>query len=286
MQHDRLTSAAQLPTPPAKVRELLAFAHTLADASAAAIRPHFRKAIKVDNKAGGRDFDPVTAADKGAERVIAKVIAVQYPDHAIVGEEYGAQAGAAGTPQRYRWIIDPIDGTRAFIMGSPLWGTLIGLMDGATPLLGLMDQPFTGERVWADTRSAHWRTADGRQRKLKTRPCASLGDAIFSTTHPDLFAAGPEADGFQRIKGAVRMTRYGGDCYAYCQLAAGWVDLVVEAGLKAHDIMPLLPILERAGAVVTTWDGGPATDGGRIVAAGDARLHAAALKLLRTRMRD
>lgn len=265
-------------TTKADLSALLAFAHELADAAGTAIRPHFRRAIAVTNKAAAGDFDPVTAADKAAERVVARRIAASYPDHGIIGEEYGDR-GDDG--QRYRWIIDPIDGTRSFIMGSPLWGTLIGLLDDGAPILGMMDQPFTGERVWADARAAHWRTADGRTRRIKTRDCASLADAIVSTTHPDLFAAGAESEGFFRVKAKARMTRYGGDCYAYCLLAAGHVDLIVEAGLKAHDIAPLLPILERAGAVVTTWDGGPATNGGQVIAAGDARTHAAALRLLR-----
>ncbi len=256
---------------------LLAFAHELADHAGAAIRPKFRRSISIDNKAGSGGYDPVSAADTAAERVIAKAIRTRYPGHAIVGEEYGAQ-GRAGA--RYRWVIDPIDGTRAFIMGSPLWGTLIGLLDGEEPLVGIMDQPFTGERVWADKRTARWRTADGKTRAIRTRPCPKLEDAVFTTTHPDLFEAGLETEKFLALKGRVRMSRYGGDCYAYCLLAAGYVDVIVETGLKPHDIVALLPILEKAGAIATTWDGKPAANGGRLCVAGDPRLHEAALKLL------
>lgn len=256
---------------------LLAFAHELADHAGAAIRPKFRRSISIDNKAGSGGYDPVSAADTAAERVIAKAIRTRYPGHAIVGEEYGAQ-GRAGA--RYRWVIDPIDGTRAFIMGSPLWGTLIGLLDGEEPLVGIMDQPFTGERVWADRRTARWRTADGKTRAIRTRPCPKLEDAVFTTTHPDLFEAGLETEKFLALKGRVRMSRYGGDCYAYCLLAAGYVDVIVETGLKPHDIVALLPILEKAGAIATTWDGKPAANGGRLCVAGDPRLHEAALKLL------
>jgi myo-inositol-1(or 4)-monophosphatase len=254
----------------------LTFAHVLADASAQAILPHFRRAIVVDNKSGPGEFDPVTAADRAAERAIAAAIRKTYPDHGLVGEEYGTRTGVA----RYRWVVDPIDGTRAFIMGYPLWGTLIGLLDGDQPVLGMMDQPFTRERYWSGPKTSHLRLADGRARKIATRTCPRLDDAILSTTHPDLFAAGAEAEGFARLKARARMTRYGGDCYAYAMLAAGHVDLVAEAGLKPHDIVALVPLIERAGGRVTTWDGGPATEGGRILASGDPRLHDKALKVL------
>ena len=214
-----------------------------------------------------------------AERAIRKAVLARFPDHGIVGEEFGAVAGAG----RFRWVIDPIDGTRAFITGSPLWGTLIGLMDGQRPVLGLMNQPFTGERFWSDGRRAQGRGPGGRTRSLKTRPCARLADATLTTTHPDLFASGHEAGRFDAVRSRVRMTRYGGDCYGYCLLAAGFVDLIVEAGLKPYDIVALVPIIEAAGGLVTTWDGGPATDGGRIVAAGDSRVHQEALAILRGR---
>jgi myo-inositol-1(or 4)-monophosphatase len=255
---------------------LLAFAHLLADRSAAAILPHFRKPITVSNKAAGRAFDPVTAADRSAEEVISRLIARHWPDHGIVGEEYGARSQHS----RFRWIVDPIDGTRAFIMGAPLWGTLIGLLDGDKPILGLMNQPFTGERYWSSLRGAHLRLGDGPARRLKTRKCTRLAEAVFTTTDPELFEAGTEAAGFARLKSRVRMLRYGGDCYTYCLLAAGFVDLVVETGLKSHDIVALIPIIERAGGRITAWDGSPASGGGRIIAAGDPRLHDEALRLL------
>jgi len=256
--------------------ELIDFAHTLADASGAVIRPHFRAAIDVDNKCADGGFDPVTAADKAAERAIADAVARRWPEHGFVGEEHGTTNPDAPL----RWVVDPIDGTRAFIMGWPMWGTLIGLLDGGVPILGMMDQPFTRERFWSGVDGAYLRTADSGPTAIKTRRCAALADAILSTTHPDLFAAGAEADALARLKARVRMTRYGGDCYGYCLLAAGFVDLIVEPGLKPYDIVALIPIIEKAGGRVTTWDGKPATEGGRIVAAGDPRLHAAALELL------
>jgi myo-inositol-1(or 4)-monophosphatase len=257
-------------------RAHLGFAHSLADRSGAVIRPYFRKALAVTSKGGRAAFDPVTAADRAAERIIRKAILARYPDHGIIGEEYGNVAGKG----RYHWVIDPIDGTRAFIMGSPMWGTLIGLTDGSRPTLGLMDQPFTTERFWSDGLRAHCRRPDGRQRRLRTRPCARLADAILSSTHPDLFASREEATRFGALKSRVLMTRFGGDCYGYCLLAAGCIDLIVEAGLKPYDVVALIPIVEAAGGLITTWEGAPATAGGRIVAAGDERVHQEALAIL------
>lgn len=257
-------------------KTLMEFAHDLADISGAVILPYFRRPLSVKNKAGPSAFDPVTAADRGAERAIRKAILARYPDHDVIGEEYGgADRGA-----RYRWLIDPIDGTRSFIMGSPLWGTLIGLFDGTRPLLGLMDQPFTRERFWSDGAAARWRAPTGKARRVATRACPSLEDAILTTTHPDLFAAGEEAERLAAVRARVRMVRYGGDCYGYCLLAAGFVDLIIEAGLKPYDVAPLVPIIEAAGGMVTTWDGGPASGGGRIVASGDPRVHEQALRIL------
>jgi myo-inositol-1(or 4)-monophosphatase len=179
-------------------------------------------------------------------------------------------------------VIDPIDGTRAFIIGAPLWGTLIGLLDAGQPVLGLMNQPFTGERFWGAGGKARSSTRGGAPRSLKTRPCATLADAVLTTTHPDMFSAPGEQAAFQRLKAQARMTRFGGDCYAYCLLAGGFIDLIVEAGLKTYDVVALVPIIEGAGGRITTWQGKPATEGGRIVAAGDARLHKEALAVLRT----
>ena len=261
---------------PATTRELLAFAHGLADLAARATLPQFRRRIAVVNKAADGDFDPVTAADRASERAIAAAIRRAYPDHGMIGEEFGARSEGA----RLSWVVDPIDGTRAFIMGYPMWGTLIGLLDGGIPLLGIMDQPFTRERMWSAPAASHLRVGDGKPRRLATRPCPRIEEAILATTHPDLFAPGLETEGFLRLKARTRMTRYGGDCYAYGMLAAGFVDLVAETGLKPHDIVALVPIVERAGGRITTWSGGPATDGGRILASGDPRLHDKALKIL------
>lgn len=254
----------------------LSFAHELADLSRAAILPYFRQLLAVENKSDAGGFDPVTAADKAAEHAIRVAIAARYPDHGILGEEFPDIVGSG----QLAWVIDPIDGTRAFITGSPLWGTLIGLLDAGRPTIGIMDQPYTRERFWSDGRAASMRDVDGNVHPLQTRPCAQLRDAVLTSTHPEIFSAEEETAAFDRVKGCVRMTRYGGDCYGYCLLAAGFVDIIIEAGLKPHDIVALVPIIESAGGIVTTWDGKSAHAGGRIVACGDRRVHEAALDLL------
>lgn len=256
---------------------LLKTAHHLADLSGDVILPRFRRPIPIHDKGGKAGFDPVTAADRDAERAINRYLARYHPEHAIFGEEHGGRDGDGSSA--LRWVIDPIDGTKAFIMGSPLWGTLIGLLDGDTPVLGMMNQPFTRERVWSGRNATHWRTADGRVRRLRTRACSRLADCILTTTSPDLIAAA-DRDRFHAVAARARLTRYGGDCYGYCLLAAGHTDLVIETGLKPYDVVALIPIVERAGGRITTWEGEPATGGGRIVAAGDPALHAAAVRML------
>jgi myo-inositol-1(or 4)-monophosphatase len=249
-------------------------AHGLADKAGAVILPHFRTGCEIDHK-GGDFFDPVTAADRAAETAIRETLAATYPEHGILGEEFGTLRPEA----EYRWIVDPIDGTRAFILGHPLWGTLIGLTRGGVPLLGLMDQPFTRERFWSGEDQAFYRR-EGAPRRMRTRSGTMLSEALLATTSPDLFTAEEEQEGFARLSRVVRLRRFGGDCYNYCLLALGQIDLVVEAGLKPFDILPLIPIIERAGGVVSTWDGGDPRNGGRILAAGDARLHAKAVEIL------
>ncbi len=253
---------------------LLAAAHALADRAGAVILPHFRTAFAIDHK-GGDLFDPVTAADRSAELAIRDALAELYPAHGIVGEEYGALRADA----EYCWVVDPIDGTRAFIVGQPLWGTLIGLKRDGKPVLGLMDQPFVGERFFSGETAAFISRA-GATTPMRTRSCPTLREALLTASSPDLFTTEEERARFEDLTRAVRLRRFGGDCYNYCLLALGQVDLVVEAGLKAYDILPLMPIIERAGGIVTTWDGGDAKDGGRILAAGDRRLHEAALEVL------
>jgi myo-inositol-1(or 4)-monophosphatase len=261
---------------------LLATAHVLADVSGAAIKPHFRLRLKVEDKGGEAGYDPVTEGDRAAERAILALLETTHPDHGIIGEEYGSQ----GLDARYCWIVDPIDGTRAFITGMPTWGTLIGLYDEGKPLLGIMNQPFTGERYWSSRAVAHVRSPDGTTNNLETRKCSDLADAVFSSTHPDLFASPAERKVLSAITSRAKLTRYGGDCYAYCQLAAGNIDLIVEPGLKIYDIAALIPIIERAGGRVTTWEGGSPYRGGDIIACGDPVLHEQVLHLIATNSRS
>jgi histidinol phosphatase-like enzyme (inositol monophosphatase family) len=253
--------------------ELLSTAHRLADAAGKAILPYFRKTVRVDDKIHSIGFDPVTEADRKAEDVIRTMLEAAWPDHGIVGEEFAEKETDSGNC----WIIDPIDGTRAFIMGYPLWGTLIGFSRDGEPILGLMDQPFTGERYWSDRTSTRYRGPDGVY-ELSTRKCKTLQDAFLSTTSPELFETDDEIERFEALKDNVRMTRYGGDCYAYCQLAAGQIDVIVESGLKPFDVMPLITIIERAGGRVTNWQGESAAMGGQILASGDAKIHDLILK--------
>jgi myo-inositol-1(or 4)-monophosphatase len=257
----------------ARNTEFAVFAHRLADSAGAAILPHFRQGSEITNKIEGA-FDPVTEADRSAEAAMRREIQSRYPGHGIYGEEF-PDVPATGP---YSWSLDPIDGTRSFIMGLPIWGTLIGLLRDGEPTLGLMDQPYIGERFWNSGGGAFFRNRQGEQ-PIRTRRGTALSEAILTATAPDMFAAN-DFERFQSLSGAVRMTRFGGDCYLYCLLAMGFVDIVAETSLKPFDIAPLVPIIRAAGGIVTTWDGGDPSKGGRIVAAGDPALHEQAVKLL------
>lgn len=256
---------------------LITAAHALAETAGAVILPHFRNKMDIEDKGtsdSAGDFDPVTVADRGAEAAIRKVLGETFPGHGIIGEEYGDER----TDAELCWILDPIDGTRAFIMGQPLWGTLIGLTEAGTPLLGMMNQPYTGERFWSGETESFFSRGSETQ-KISTRSCPALDQAILASTAPEIFDDW-ELSRFEALTNSVRLRRFGGDCYNYCLLAMGQIDLVVEAGLKPFDIMPLVPIIERAGGRVTTWDGQPPSKGGRILAAGDPDLHEKAMAVL------
>jgi myo-inositol-1(or 4)-monophosphatase len=259
--------------------DFAAFVEELARIAGEATLPFFRTAMPAHDKTNGGVFDPVTEADRGAEAAMRRHIAQTFPDHGIVGEEFGNEREDAD----YVWVLDPIDGTKSFISGLPVWGTLIGLNHHGHPCYGMMHQPFTRESFYGDGGVSHWRGVglDGKpaRRRLHTRKCDSLADATLMTTHPALLAPGT-GDAYKRVEAKVRLSRYGGDCYAYCVLAAGHIDLVIESGLKPYDIVALVPIIEGAGGVITSWDGGSAARGGTIIAAGDPRIHAEALKLL------
>jgi len=250
-----------------------AFFDLLADAARKETLPRFRVGADVVNKEAS-GFDPVTEGDRAAEIAIRAVIEQHFPDHGILGEEHGS----VGLDREYVWVIDPIDGTRAFISGVPVWGTLIGLYRNGEAVMGLIDQPFTGERYFADGTVSRYSGPDG-SKVLSARACESLSDAILFTTSPHLFVDGRKAR-FEAVQEKVRLFRYGCDCYAYALLAAGHIDLVVECGLKPYDVGGLIPVIEQAGGIITTWDGGPAENGGEIIAAGSRKVYDAAMAIL------
>jgi histidinol phosphatase-like enzyme (inositol monophosphatase family) len=250
---------------------------TLVDAAAIAARetlPRFRTELAVDNK-WDVGFDPVTAADREAERAIRDLIAERFPDHGIVGEEWAPRQ----SDHACQWIIDPIDGTRAFIAGVPVWGTLIGFTVGGLARAGLMAQPFTDETyigLPGETRYLR----NGESRVLRTSTVTRLAEAKLSATTPEMFREPDTIAAWNAVSERARMLRFGLDCYAYCLLAAGHIDLVVEARLKNVDIAPLVPIIANAGGIVTTWAGGPPEEGGNCIAAATPELHAEVMQVI------
>ena len=260
-------------TPPARA-ELWRTAHALADAARPAVLAHFRATgLEADNK-DAAGFDPVTAADRASEAAMRAVLAELRPQDAVLGEEQAATPGTSGLT----WVLDPIDGTRSFLSGTPTWGVLIGLADADGPLLGIIDQPYIGERFWGGQGEAIVEGPMGR-RTLRARAPRPLSEAIVFTTFPEV---GTEAEGaaFRRVSAKARLTRYGTDCYAYALIASGQIDLVIEAGLHPYDVMAPIAVVQAAGGVVTNWQGGPAHQGGQIIAAANAAVHAEALALL------
>ena len=246
-----------------------------ADAAATRTLAGFRTPLAVENK-WDTGFDPVTAADRDAEIAIRAVLSARFPEHGIIGEEWDPKASAG----EYDWIVDPIDGTRAFISGVPVWGTLIGLMHRGRAVAGLMAQPFTGETYLGLPGVAIYRRGSDT-RRLRTSSVTDLKRAKVTATSPDIFEQAGTTDNINRLRRATLQTRWGLDCYGYCLLAAGHIDIVAESVLKNVDIAPLIPIIENAGGVVTTWEGGPAEAGGNCVAAATPELHEAAMKVLR-----
>lgn len=251
---------------------LLAAAEAAADVAAAVVRPFFRSGLGADQKT---DRSPVTIADRSAEQAMRAVLAERCPEHGILGEEFGLDRPAA----RLRWVLDPIDGTRAFITGRPSFGTLIGLLDGDRPIVGIIDQPITGER---------WIGAAGRRTLFRgslggtagCRPCTGLGAAELSCTSPEMLGA--EEPRWRRLAGAVRRNYWGGDCYAYGLLALGQIDIIAERSMKVWDWTALVPVVEGAGGRITDWAGNPLhPDGdGTVLAVGDPALLPLAARLL------
>jgi len=250
--------------------DVILLAERLADAAGAAIRPYFRQKLEIETKG---DLSPVTAADRASEAAMRAIIEAERPDDGIIGEEYGRVREAA----RYVWVLDPIDGTRAFVAGRPLFGTLIALLDEGKPILGVIDQPIIKDR---------WVGAEGRPtlfngEPARTRPCACLAEARIGTTSPQAFG-GDSLAAFERLRPRARDTLYGGDCHNYGLVASGHLDLVVEAGLQLYDFAALVPVVEGAGGRMTDWRGRPLDreSDGRVVAAGDPALVDAVLGAL------
>jgi inositol-phosphate phosphatase/L-galactose 1-phosphate phosphatase/histidinol-phosphatase len=253
----------------------LATAHALADRAREIALQWFRTPLTVDLKA---DASPVTEADRRIEAMCREQLAQRHPSHGIVGEEFGSERLDADCV----WVIDPIDGSVAFISGSPLWGTLIALLHKGAPVLGLIEAPATGER-WSALRGgvALWQSSIAPAQACCTSGCAELDRARLCAPSPDAFAQA-QADAFRRLSAQVALRNHGGDCYGYALLACGHLDLVVEAGLEPHDHLPLVPVVEAAGGVITDWSGRPLSlsSAGDVVAAASDALHRKALAVL------
>jgi len=253
-----------------RVPEFIELAHRLADRAGDVVRGHFRAPVPVDIKP---DNSPVTLADREAETVMRTMIADAHPDHGVIGEEFGANRADA----EWVWVLDPIDGTAGFMTGEPVFGTLIALAHNGKPVIGIIDQPISGER-WLGV-AGQPSTLNGRP--VTTRTCPDLGLATLYTTAPEWFKGADQAR-YQALKERVRLFRYGADCYAFALMAMGFVDLVIEAGMKAHDFFALIPVIEGAGGIISDWQGRPLTldSDGKVIAAGDLSLHSKALAFL------
>lgn len=255
-----------------------AVAVRLADAARKTILPYFRSSALAEDNKEQDGFDPVTEADRAAERAMRDILKLERPDDSILGEEYGHQEGSSGLT----WVLDPIDGTRGFISGTPTWGVLIALSTENGPVFGMIDQPYIGERFAGGPRGAF---SDGPLgvKKIETRSSSRLSEAVVFTTFPEVGTA-REGHAFQTVARQAKLTRYGMDCYAYALLAAGQVDLVIEAGLQPYDIQAPIAVIEAAGGIVTDWSGNPAHNGGRAIAAANASIHEEALAILKGEM--
>lgn len=254
--------------------DLIATAHAMADAARPEILAHFRQpGVLAENKLKN-GFDPVTIADRNAEKAMRAVLAKRRPDDSILGEEFEPVHGSSG----FTWVIDPIDGTRSFISGAPTWGVLIAVNAGEGPLFGLIDQPYIGERFCGGFDQAYMDGPMGR-RKLATRSIRDLSDAILFSTFPEIGTKAEET-AFRAVSKKVKLVRFGTDCYAYALLALGQIDLIIEAGLNPYDVQGPIAVVEAAGGITSNWQGKPAHNGGQLVAAGSAEIHAQALEIL------
>jgi histidinol phosphatase-like enzyme (inositol monophosphatase family) len=270
--------APSTPLPGDRLKALEAFAVELAAVAGEVILPLFRAEHGLEDKGVAKDgaFDPVTAADKGGEAAIRKAVGARFPEHGFIGEEYGEDRPDA----EFVWVLDPVDGTRAFISGLPVWTTLIALRHNGRPVVGMIGQSYLGE-VFIGTALGSRLIRNGRQRPLRVRPCAGLADALIATTDQNIFRTPGQAEAWGRIRQASKLARFGCDAYAYAMVALGTLDLVVETGLKAWDIEAAIPLIEGAGGLITDWRGKPiGPNGGQMAIAGDRRVLEAGLELL------
>jgi myo-inositol-1(or 4)-monophosphatase len=250
------------------------FAREVAALAGTTILPLFRNPLAVDNKLAG-GFDPVTEADRSAEQAMRRMIAARFPDHGIIGEEFEPEPARS----EFCWVLDPIDGTRSFICGMPTWTTLIGLVFEERPILGVVSQPYVGE-MFVGGPYGSWCERGANRRRLSVNPAAGIASAILTTVAPEIYRSERQKRVLQEMCSRTRMTRFGGDAYFFAMLASGFVDIAMDAGLAIYDIAALVPIIEGAGGIVTTWDGGDASRGGDILAAASAGLHASALAII------
>jgi len=257
--------------------ELTRFAVALAGASAAEILPYFRRNAEVEIK-DGPVWDPVTEGDRAGERIMRRMIEDRYPDHGIIGEEFGEKVGAS----EFSWILDPVDGTRSFVCGMPTWATLIGLLHRGKPVVGLMNQPYVGDMFYGNPQGA-WHDYRGHTEPIHTRKGVSLARAAVGTTAPELYRSERDARAFERLRHQVQLVRYGGDAYFFAVMAAGHIDIAMDANLKSYDIAPLLPIVAGAGGAYAEWTGGNAAQGGNVITAGSEALLDEALAVLADR---
>ena len=254
--------------------ELVAVAAELADAARVATLLHFRSAgLTAATKESDR-FDPVTVADRLSEQRMREILARRRPNDAILGEEFGAKPGTSGLT----WVLDPIDGTRGYLSGTPTWGVLVSVADATGPIYGIIDQPYIGERFEGGLGRAEVTGPMGRH-GLKTRPARPLAEAILFSTFPEVGTPG-EGAAFRRVAALAKLVRYGMDCYGYALVAAGQIDLVIEAGLQAYDVQAPMAVITAAGGIVTDWQGRPCPQGGQVLAAANAKIHAEAMALL------
>ncbi len=254
--------------------DLTSFAVALARASEVEILPYFRKNTPIEVKPH-EVWDPVTEGDKAGERIIRNMIEERFPDHGINGEEYGVKESRSG----FTWVLDPVDGTRSFVCGMPTWATLIALNFEGKPVVGVMNQPFVGDLFYGNPDGA-WNNYRGKVEPIRVRQGVTLDHATAGTTAPELYRGKSDQESFQKLRNAVKLMRYGGDAYFFSVLAAGHLDVALDAGLQAYDIAALIPIIEGAGGAVGSWSGSIPAEGGNIICAGSENLLAAAIEVM------